>query len=548
MADHPTPAAPAAAATTSAASTPSSPTPSAPNSRPDTDHEARVRALFALSMAEVRESVGIHAYDGLVQDLSVAGVAAALAEVGPARPDDAALPHDERHLRAFERAAHVTFGDDEAHRHDPLPHISNLDLAGYDRAYAPEEERRAARARHLAAWPEAIDASVGALDAVTAPVAKALLGAARGLSEGVAALAADPADPLDEATAVRALAAHERFVAHLEESAEKGDPDCAIGAERLARQLGTVDAVEIDLTELAARAEAERDRLTLRLADACGRQAPGRTVSEIIPELLADHPDLDGVLTHAREVTREVLEFTAQHGLVPDTDGICEVGPAPASRSWAMAMMCWAAPEEDDAPSQYYVTPPDPSWPEEEISEWLSVFSRTTLPTITVHEVAPGHYTHGRSLRRAPSLVRRGLQGYAFCEGWAHYVEEMVMEVGFRADDPRYEIGMCIEALLRVTRLSCAIGLHTGAMTVDDATERFRRDAHLTGAAARSEANRGTFDIGYGRYTWGKLEILAARERAREAWGAQFSLARFHTALMAAGSPPIGLLDSALAL
>ena len=73
---------------------------------------------------------------------------------------------------------------------------------------------------------------------------------------------------------------------------------------------------------------------------------------------------------------------------------------------------------------------------------------------------------------------------------------------------------MYLEALLRVTRLASAIGLHTGGMTVEESTRRFQHDAHLTLKSAQSEAARGTFDIGYGRYTWGKLEIQALRARA----------------------------------
>ena len=64
--------------------------------------------------------------------------------------------------------------------------------------------------------------------------------------------------------------------------------------------------------------------------------------------------------------------------------------------------------------------------------------------------------------------------------------------------------------------------------------------------AELAEAARATFDPTYGRYTWGKLEILDLRERARKQWGANFSLHRFHTALMDLGSPPLGLLATAL--
>jgi len=50
----------------------------------------------------------------------------------------------------------------------------------------------------------------------------------------------------------------------------------------------------------------------------------------------------------------------------------------------------------------------------------------------------------------------------------------------------------------------------------------------------------------YGRYTWGKLEIMALRERARKEWGPAFSLRRFHAAMLDLGSPPLGLLGSAV--
>ena len=36
------------------------------------------------------------------------------------------------------------------------------------------------------------------------------------------------------------------------------------------------------------------------------------------------------------------------------------------------------------------------------------------------------------------------------------------------------------------------------------------------------------------------------RERARREWGAAFSLKRFHTAMLALGSPPLGLLGTAV--
>jgi len=274
--------------------------------------------------------------------------------------------------------------------------------------------------------------------------------------------------------------------------------------------------------------------------------AEGIGDGEAVAALVADHPDADGVLTQAQAQVDEVLAFTRQHDLVPYTDGECIVATAPESRRWAMAMMAWAAPGETDAPSFYWVTPPEPTWPEHEIEEWLQVFSHATLPTITLHEVSPGHFAHSRAMRRAPTPVRRILMSPAFVEGWAHYTEELCLDLGFRSGDPRFVAGIAIEALLRVTRLAASIGVHTGAMTVDDAARRFESDAFASGRAARAEAARATFDPTYGRYTWGKMIIRETQARARTAWGAGYSHSRFHAAMLDLGAPPLGLLGTSI--
>ena len=496
----------------------------------------RLRALCDLSMSSVREYIGRHEYDGRVEDLSPEGVRAALGRLGGPPEED---PHDEAQLAAFERLIRLELGELELHRANPLYHVAALDVSCYDREYAPATERAEARRRHLAAWPDAVEAAVAALDRVPAPVAEALLPAAKGLT---ADLDVQQADPVVE----RAVEAHKRLVAHLEAAAAEGHPETALGRGPLERLLGTGEALEADLGRLEERADAERDRMRAILDEACGRLRPGQPTAEVVAWLLEDHPDADGVLREAEALTAESIAFTLERGLVPGLDGECLVAPSPPSRRWALAMMSWAAPYEADAPSRYYISPPEPDWPAEEQDDWLKVFSHATLPAITVHEVAPGHFAHGRRLRQLTSDVRRTLLSLSFVEGWAHYTEEVCIEEGFRADDPRFAAGVALEALQRVTRLAVSIGTHAGTMTVDEAAARFEADAFCYGPAARTEAARATFDPTYGRYTWGKLEILRLRDQARARWGAGYSLARFHDALLRLGSPPLGLMAAAL--
>ena len=182
------------------------------------DLSPRVRAVCDLEVAEAREFAGRHEYDGRPQDLSPAGVRAGLGRLAAARADGAPLvdAHDEAHLSAAEEQKQVIYAGLELHRRNPILHLGELDLACYDRDYAPQEERDAARATHLAAWPQVADAAVESLDQVSAPVAEALLGGLRGLAAGLTAGPGRGSSSWDEAVLTTARAAHARLVAHVE--------------------------------------------------------------------------------------------------------------------------------------------------------------------------------------------------------------------------------------------------------------------------------------------------------------------------------------------
>src|SRR5581483_7907352 len=281
----------------------------------------RVRAVCDLDVSEVREYAGRHEYDGTPQDLSPAGVQAGLARLAAARDGGERLAdaHDEAHLAAAEENKRITYGDLELHRRNPILHLGELDLAGYDRDYAPQAERDAARAEHLAAWPQVADAAVESLDQVSAPVAQALLGGIRGLAAGLGAAPGSAGPGSDwagsagqgsdragsagsgssEAAVAAARAAHARLVAHIERAAADGDPDPALGAPALAALMSSAEATPVDLGRLAEQADAERDRLHALLAEDCARVDAGRPALDVARELVRDHSDGAGVMEAA---------------------------------------------------------------------------------------------------------------------------------------------------------------------------------------------------------------------------------------------------------
>src|SRR5260370_42689742 len=121
------------------------------------DTHPRLRAVWDLSVAEVREYAGRHEYDGRIQDLSPAGVREGLRGLADAASAGGPVDDepDEAHLALFDRAAQGRFGELQLHRSTPYLHIGNMDLASYARAYAPQDDPHRARTAHRAPWPDA---------------------------------------------------------------------------------------------------------------------------------------------------------------------------------------------------------------------------------------------------------------------------------------------------------------------------------------------------------------------------------------------------------
>ena len=162
----------------------------------------------------------------------------------------------------------------------------------------------------------------------------------------------------------------------------------------------------------------------------------------------------------------------------------------------------------------YYITDVDPSWPAERQDEHLRDFNYGALWAISIHEVFPGHFLHYQHLRQVASKLRKSIlfSSSAFVEGWAHYCEQMMVDEGFRRNDPAVRLGQLAEALIRLCRFIVGIRLHCEDMSVEQGVRFFREEAFLEETSARREAERGTFDPSYIVYSAGKLMLLKLRE------------------------------------
>ncbi len=343
---------------------------------------------------------------------------------------------------------------------------------------------------------------------------------------------------------IRAVGAlSEFFDALAKDYLPKSHDDFAMGAEKFSKLLSKTESIDLDLDYLLAVGEEDLERNYSAMMEILAEKG-----NDFIKQVQNDHPSATDLIPTVLKSLERTRDFLIEKDVVtlPTTEQ-CAVVPTPKfARGFAFAAMSTPGPFEKDEVSEayYWVTPPDPSWPEEKRKEFLRFFSHAFLEMVTVHEVWPGHYLQLLYNRKAESdLIKMFARSVTMIEGYAHYAEEMVYNEGYEPfDRTKLHVGQLLGALIRNCRYIAAIKMHAKGMTVQEAKDLFIEKGFMTEPAAMVEASRGTVNPMYLNYTLGKLLIKKLRKDYEKEQGEKFSLKRFHDELLSYGSPPITLL------
>jgi uncharacterized protein (DUF885 family) len=510
---------------------------------------------------------GRHEYDGQLPDWSAAGVATEIKRLHAARDaaaayGDAVLSESER----FERDYLIARMDRElfwleiaeAPFHNPafyLDWISDgLDPSPYlTREYAPLEQRMRAYIKYLRAIPLVAPQIKANLRAPLAlPLLERGVSAFTGFADfyehDAAATFASVSDAslqgdLKEASATAAAVVRD-LASWLEAQRSSATGSFALGAEKYATMLRMTEQVTTPLADLEVVGRADLERNLAALKEACAAYVPGKPIAACFRKMEQNKPS-GGAVEGARQQLAGLRQFIVERQVVtiPSTEE-ARVAEAPPYNRANSAYIDIPGPYEKGLPATYYIAPPDPSWSEQERRDYIP--GRADLLFTSVHEVWPGHFLQYLHSHRSGSIVGRLFVGYAFAEGWAHYGEEMMWEVGLGNGDPETHIGQLSNALLRDVRFLSAIGLHTHGMTVAESERMFREQAFQDAATARQQAARGTYDPAYLNYTMGKLMIRRLREDWTASRGGRAAWHDFHDQLLSYGGPPIPMIRKAM--
>lgn len=511
--------------------------------------------------------LGLHEYDGRVGDVSAANfvkranylheleVRAESLEVDPA---DREAYFDKTLLLRTIRQELFEIEELRVHQTNPMTYSGPTDVSNYiKRNYAPLAQRLEALVRHLEQLPAVLhDARINLEESLPKVALETAIEIYQGtvvyLEGDVTAEIEKANDPvLRERFIVArdaAILALKEFGKNLEGRLPKAHMNFAIGPDKYRKMLAYGEMVDLPLEKVLEVGERNLQENKQLLEKIAAEYRPGVPIKQVMADLEKNHPTPETLVPETIASLEEIRQYLIDKEIVSVPSEVrCLVTETPPFMRWAFAFMDAPGPFEQVATeAYYYLTPVEPEWTEQQKEEWLTKFNYHTLLDVSVHEAYPGHYLHFLHTKLVNGRFRQMSYSYSFVEGWAHYVEQMMLEQGFHSDDPRLELAQLSEALLRNCRYLVSLKMHTQGMTLEEGTRFLMEHAYFEETPAISEARRGTFDPGYLNYALGKLLLLKLREDYKAEKGAAFSLKEFHDRALAYGAPPIPLLRKML--
>jgi uncharacterized protein (DUF885 family) len=514
--------------------------------------------------------LGIHQYDDQLDDLSKAAIAAESAALKAfrARLDavDAATLSPANALDR-EQLTHALDGDIldadtiRLWAKDPDTYSGSVTRAAYvimKRDYAPAVDRLKALIAREKKMPAALREARNNLDTAVPIYTQIAIEQIDGnislFKNDVPAAFASVADASLRAefkaandAVIAALGEYKTFLQ--KEVLPKASAGYAFGADTYAKAFAANEAVDLPLDRLLQIAEADRQKNEAAFQATAKLVDPTRTAAEVLVSLQSDHPPAARLLKTTQDELDSIRSFIVDHHIItiPPSDPARVNETPPFMRSTTTASMDTPGPFEQAPLAGFYnMTLPDPRRSRADQEDYMRGWYYAAITNVSVHEVYPGHYVQFLYAKNFPSDVRKVYGAATNVEGWAHYCEQMMLDEGFHADNPRYRLAQLQDALLRDVRFIAGIKLHTQGMTVDEATKLFETAGHQPHSVAVQEAKRGTSDALYGYYTLGKLMILKLRDDYKTRLGADYSLQRFHDDFIRLGPLPMPLIRRAM--
>jgi uncharacterized protein (DUF885 family) len=337
--------------------------------------------------------------------------------------------------------------------------------------------------------------------------------------------------------------------------------DWRLGREKFSRKLDLVLDAGMTADEVLSDAETEFARVQrdmyviarqlwsqyfpqkpLPPDDPAGRR---ETITKVIAAVDQEHGKPEELAAEARATVEKIKTFIREHDVLrlPEPDR-CQVVEMPEFRRGnSVAYMDNAPPLDPDAPSLYAVSPPPSDWDAKRVESFLEEYNHHMLQILTIHEAYPGHYVQLAYAARVPSLIRKVFGSGAYIEGWAVYGEQNMLDMGYGEGDLRLRLMQLKFYLRAVANAILDHKMHCDNMTDDEAMKMLVADCFQSEGEARLKVIRAKqSSTQLSTYFVGRMGHYRLRQKIQREQGDDFSIGRYHEAVISCGSVPLKYL------
>jgi uncharacterized protein (DUF885 family) len=514
--------------------------------------------------------IGYHEYDDRWPDVSDAGTAAHLAMLRDQRDrlnalSDTELSPSEQIDRgiAMEHIEAAEFELAEL-REQNWNALSYVYLAGSGllnvlaREYAPWAHRGRAFAARVRGLSQMLDGAVKALTGTPdMPVSllhtETAIAQAAGISElindGLAEARnranADEATDDDRAiaeemaaAAQEGLAAVDEFVRRLrDEVAPRAEGEGRLGRDLFQRKLRHTLSSDLPVEDLLERARRDYDLVRgeiLRLAqEAWNEWLPGQTmptsddetIRKVIDAISREHRQPGELLEWCQAEVKRLEEFCREKNVIGLPDEPLSITWTPVfMRAYGRAFLESPGPLDKGLSSYFWITPPDETAGPQAVESYLREDNDRMLQLLCIHEGVPGHYLQLAWSNRTPNLARSVFASGAFAEGWAVYITQVMMDLGYGGFESALHLIHWKFYLRSITNALMDIAIHAQGMTEEQAMDLmvgggFQEEDEARAKWLRARLTSTQLSTYYvGSIQFWDMEALA-RRRAAEAAG-----------------------------
>lgn len=271
------------------------------------------------------------------------------------------------------------------------------------------------------------------------------------------------------------------------------------------------------------------------------------TIKEVLSVIANEHTTPDKLMTQAQADLDQCIAFVKEKNILSLTaQKNLQIIPTPVFMRgiYGVAGFQPAPLLEPQLGAFYWVTPIPPEWKPEQVESKLREYNLYKFKLLTMHEAVPGHYTQAEYANRIKPELRRVLRGLfgngPYVEGWAQYIEEVMVEEGFLNSDPKLALNFLKEELRTLANAILDIRLHRMDMTDQAAMDLMQKSTFQEQAEAAGKLQRAKLSstqLCY--YFLGWTEWRELRKKVQAPQGTAFNMAKYHSAVLSEGAIPI---------